>query len=266
MSYSSNLRGLIVIDDSYSSSPDSYLDPSCGRGYMQRDYSAMPLGAAPYAGKLPLPLIPRKDWPELIREREEKKNRLADKLDYLGVPVKDQKQTNYCWANGPTHCVEIVRALNMQGYESLSAASVAAPVKNFRNVGGWGAQALEFIVSDGIVSESLWPNAVIDKSLWTPEAKANAAKHKVTEWWDLEPNNLDELITCLLMGFPVAIGLDWWGHEVTAIDPVTDGKDFGVLIDNSWGMSWGDKGRGVLMGKKALPGDAVCARVAMVTT
>jgi hypothetical protein len=52
--------------------------------------------------------------------------------------------------------------------------------------------------------------------------------------------------------FPVTIGLSWWGHQVTIIDLVIlPGDVIGFVFDNSWSMSWGDKGRGVLTPDKA---------------
>ena len=78
----------------------------------------------------------------------------------------------------------------------------------------------------------------------------------------MQPRNFDQLATCLLSGIPVAIGLNWWSHEVTAMDLVeTSPGVFGVRIWNSWGDGWEDRGMAVLSQSKATPDDAVAPRV-----
>ena len=72
-----------------------------------------------------------------------------------------------------------------------------------------------------------------------------------------------QLISCLLRRIPVAVGYDWWGHEVTAVDAIWLDGTVAIRIRNSWGMSWGNKGFSVLQGNKMIPADAVCARVAV---
>jgi hypothetical protein len=87
-------------------------------------------------------------------------------------------------------------------------------------------------------------------------------RYQVDEWDDL-PQTFDALATQVLLGFPVAIGLNWWSHEVTAVSLVKlDGSGrYGMMIDNSWGEGWGTKGRGVLTESKATPDDAVSPRL-----
>jgi hypothetical protein len=62
-----------------------------------------------------------------------------------------------CWIFGPTKAVEIIRLIQGQPMISLSATSVGAQIKNFREEGGWGQEGLEFIAEHGIIPESLWP-------------------------------------------------------------------------------------------------------------
>lgn len=235
-----------------------------GKGHIPRDFSRAPFGGTPFAGPFDIPVIPRSEWPERIEEMERKKSRLTDLCDVMGVKVKNQQSTNYCWINAPVHCLEIIRAVQGQPYVELSPASVGAKIKNFRNEGGWGTEGLQYLVEHGCVPTDKWPANAIDRQYDTNAANVTRAKFQVDEWYDLKPGNFDQLMTCLFLRFPVAIGLNWWEHEVTAMDPVKlDGTNrFGVTIDNSWGESWGGRGRGVLTEEKSTPDDAVAPRVA----
>lgn len=170
-----------------------------------------------------------------------------------------------CWINAPVHCLEIVRAVQGQDYVELSPASCGAIIKQFRNVGGWGTEGLKFLVDKGAVPTSLWPANAIDPRYNTQAANAERHKYRVLEWYELRPRNFDEFMTALFYKIPVAIGLNWWRHEVTALDPVYVNGQFGCRINNSWGTNWGDKGRGILLGNKANPDDAVAPRAVMAS-
>jgi hypothetical protein len=247
-----------VIDDT---TPDRELFPSwTGRG--------LELPAEPsYAGVAePFPdalLVPRGEWQGRIAERTERKQRLRDLVDAAGLPVKDQGSTNYCWVNAPAYCTEVVRVLQGEPTVVLSPASAGAQIKGFRNVGGWGKEALEWIVAHGLVPVAHWPANAIDRRYKTPENLTRARSYRVDEWWVLEPRNLDQLVSCLLRNIPVAVGYKWWGHEVTGLDPVWLDGEVALLIANSWGPQWGTNGFGVLQGRRLLPDDAVAPRTAI---
>jgi hypothetical protein len=256
-----------VIDDA---TPDRDLFPmDKGRGL---DLSRRGPGyvngevADPFPAEL---VIPRSDWQAMIAEQEAAKTRIPDLCDYFGVKVKDQQQTNYCWVNSPTHATEIVRAIQNQAHVSLSAASVGAQVTNYANrrgqpagVGRMGLDALKWISTRGIIPTSLWPTNEIDPSYATAAAEQESLKYRVDEWWECDPGNLDEVVSCMLRGFPVCVGLNWWGHEVTYVAPLWLDGDIAILFDNSWGEAYGTAGRGVLQGRRMLPSDAVVPRTA----
>jgi hypothetical protein len=263
--------GEFVIDDS---TPLSTIGQICNdpvingeqvsRGRLPRDYNQEPFGSLPFAAPFPSDmLIPESEWDDRIKEMEATKTRLTDLCDQAGLTVLDQNGTNYCWINAPVHCVEVLRVANGQPLVRLSPASCGGPIKNYRNVGGWGTEGLKYIVSTGIVPQAQWPPNAITKSYDTAETRELRKQFKVTEWWDLRPRNMQELISCLLQRIPVAVGLNWWSHEVTYMDPVAlGGGKYGARIDNSWSTSWGTNGRGILSGSKVLPDDAVAPRVA----
>lgn len=228
-----------------------------GRGHIPRDYQKVPYGSV--AAPFDIPVIPRSEWDARRKQLEDSKSRISDVVKAVGMKSLDQGRTNFCWANGPVNCVRVIRCINNQPFVDLSPASVACPINGFRNEGGWGTEALKRIVSHGVTEARLWPANAIDRQYFTEEAKQNALNYRVSEWYELQPRNLEQLVTCCLLRIPVAIGLNWWRHEVMACDLVENG----VLIWNSWGDSWGDGGFGVLSFSKATPDDAVAPRVVL---
>lgn len=200
-----------------------------------------------------------------IQEMKDTKSRLSDLAIAAGLPCKDQNGTNYCWINAPTYCVETVRVVQNQPMVILSPASAGGPIKGYRNVGGWGKEGLEWIIAHGLVPVAQWPANAIDSRYNTTENKQLALKFRATEWWELKPRSKQELFSCLFHRIPIAVGYNWWRHEVTAVDPEWMDGELVLRIRNSWAMSWGDKGFGILQGSKMLPDDAVAPRTALAT-
>ena len=216
-----------------------------------------------FAAKFALPLIPRNEWAARIKEMEETKTRLSDIVDLAGLKSLDQNGTNYCWCNAVVTAMETLQAVQNQPIVKLSSASVAAPIKGYRNQGGWGGEALDYIVEHGVAPASDWPANAIKREYDNETSRASRKLHSIKQWWDLTPRNIDQLMTCLLLRLPVPIGLNWWGHEVCAMDPVVIGSNaFGTRIRNSWGDSYGDHGFAILSESKSRPDDAVAPRVA----
>jgi hypothetical protein len=251
------------------------------RGTRARDLKTRPRGAG--LREAGIALIPRSEWPTRVAALKDANAGLMA-LCYGHVPDNDQSSTNYCWANGPVSGAMHLRYAQGESPIYLSAASVAGPLSNYRNEGGWGLDAVKFLVSTGCVRDSLWPNAAINRAYASkPEVKADYPRHKLLSAnLDLGATGkmFDEVATCVLLGAPVPVGYDWWGHEVVAVGltllnasgrtgattkhpdqpfkwpqyqilsvgaTFSDGR-WGLILRNSWGDSWdgGDKGYFVL--------------------
>lgn len=262
MVFESALHGNeFIIDDS---TPLEVTEAPEGRGKgLDLGLRTTAFGEIKYASAFNMPLIPRAEWQALIQEKEEKKNRLSDIILAAGLPCKDQASTNYCWINAPTYSNEVKRLQQNQPMVLLSPASVGGPMTNFRNVGGWGGPGLEYGVENGWVPVDKWPANAISREYWTPENKKLALDYRVIEWTECQPRNIDQLITLLLLNFPVPVGYNWWSHEVTAVDACWIGGAIAIRIVNSWGMGWGEKGMGILQGTRLVPDDAVTPRTTM---
>lgn len=238
-------------------------DPK-SRGRIPRDYDKEPFGASEFYAPFPDDMvIPEENWKAMAEELERTKSRLSDIVDRAGLICKDQDGLPYCWCNGATHSFEIARAVMGLPTVLLSSASVGGPVSGWRKVGGWGTAALKQIIQVGAAPASIWGNNDVNPRLYTEENKAVMAKYRCLEWYELKPRSFAQLVSCLLQRIPVAIGLNWWSHEVTAYDVVVmaDGS-IGVRFRNSWGMGWGDRGYSILTRAKATPDDAIAPRVA----
>ena len=240
---------------------------SKGRGLVPRDFAADP--PEMFDPPSDMPLIPRNEWSARIKEMEATKSRISDILLAAGIPSMDQGSVGYCWAHSTTGCVQALRAINNQPHIPLSAFMVAAIIKRGRDEGGWCGLSAKFLREVGVCSQALWPQGNRSLSLDTPQARADAARHRVTEdWVDLtrqvydQSLTFDQVMSCLLCRVPVAGDFNWWSHSVMLCDPVeVEPGSFGIRLRNSWGDGWSDRGFSVLHGAKAIPDGAVALRV-----
>lgn len=255
MKINTDLGRFSLIDDEASRALATDRSSEHLRGYTGRNYDRHPFGSMPWRN-MPIRTIPRSEWKDRIEEGNAKKLFAFHHNARAKVPILNQRQTNYCWINAVVGAIMAVRAQSGLPTVNLSSASAGAPGKNYRNVGGWTGEAIGYIQEYGLVPHELWPNDAIQRSYF--RETRDVAKHfGVGQWWELRPKSFDEVMTCCLLGLPVAVGLLWWGHAVYYSAPVAIGaNEFGVICDNSWGERWEEQGRVVLAESKATPDEA----------
>lgn len=261
MSFTSKLYpGEIFVD--HGTSSDLTHPVNFGRGYAGR-----PPGYASKASQgLPSHLmVPRSEYQARIQEIEERGLRMSERIIQENIPCKDQNGTNFCFGNAPVHCIEIGRMIQNQTYVDLSAASVAAPLSNFRNNGGSGTEALEYIAENGVMTLDDYPlNVVNGRKYMTDEAKQRALAYRCTEWWELM--SVDEMFSYLLrlLG-AVSNGWPWWGHETTGVDVVWLDGEAALRGRNSWGMDYGHKGFFIVRGNRLNFDECITPRVVVAS-
>lgn len=248
-----------------------------GMGLVRRDLDTHPVGS--YRG-LPewdanIPLIPRIEWPERIKDMEGTKSRLSD-VRMRGnfgqpIPALDQDGQGYCWMYDPVMGLMIVRAAMHEPYVRLSAHACACKIMNFQDKGGWAAQGVQFLIENGCPSVDFWPEKSMSRQYDTPETWENAKLHRITEGWmeissPVYDRNLsfDQLATGLLSRRPGTADYYWMGHSMCVLDLVEidasrdlqDPDRWGTRDLNSWTDGWGDKGFVIIKGNKAIPNGA----------
>ena len=263
----------IVIDDAYvRKNKDSLYLPRVGRRKFALGYDPSTVDErtrAMLAKPSEMKLIPRSEWPDRIKEQEARKSRISDVLRRKKIPSTDQNGDGYCWAYSTTGCIIVVRALNNQKYQPLNGHSIAAPIKNGRDEGGWCGLSAKYAMEIGVAvmgnGPGQWPEHSRNTRYDTAECVALKNKYRVDEAFiDLsraaydQDMTFDQIATCLLLNIPCALDFNWWGHSVLGCDLVDlGGGAYAIRIRNSWTDGWGDLGFSVLSEQKSKADNAV---------
>jgi hypothetical protein len=253
---------LVVTDDNWR----DFVQPMRGdgvseSGYRERDLSEDPLFSAVGAKRFPKELlIPENEWKERIEERQRKGLRLVDRLEKSGVFRLNQSPSWYCWCYATTHGVMAAMIAQNEPPRMLSPESVAGPIMNYRKQGGWCSKALAYIVKNGIADTTAWPwesHRQANNRKYFEGSRENAALTKVPEFWD--GLNREEKMSCLLRDIPVPDCYNYEGHATCSVEPIYDGREFGVIdIDSYFRGKFHARAR---MGRRAWGTDAVGIRV-----
>lgn len=253
MSFVSNTMGI----------PFSTPAPSgtIARGYEQRDRTVDPEAA--FAKPMTIPKLSRQEIKERAKDREQSKSRIFDIMAQAGVKPLNQGNTPYCWVNGPTDCIQVARVLMGAPHVPLSPASVGAPVKGYRAVGGWAIEALKYGCEHGWCPQSSWPANAIDRKYDTEASRAERSKYAIAPdgWIDIPKDDWDAVFTCLVLGFPCTLAHLEWSHLVTAIDVmILANGELAALCRNS-GYGRDSSGHSIVKESFGLPDEALAIQV-----
>ena len=175
--------------------------------------------------------------------------------------VKDQGQCGSCWAFSTTGATEGAWALAGHGLVSLSEQQlVDCSSGNYGCGGGWPTVAMQYIIDNGITTESNYPYVAYNQNCNTAATKAVAAT--LHSYVNVPQNNYPSLAAAVAQQ-PISVlveadGPDWQSygggivtdqgcgtyldHAVLAV-----GYNFGNatpywIVKNSWGTGWGENG------------------------
>ncbi len=202
--------------------------------------------------------IPRDQWDGLLANYDS----IGPDHPHL-PPVHDQDGVGQCNADDTTACMEYRR--NVQGlpYQQLSAADLYSEINGGRDQGSLLEDAMAQVMGGGVglasTSGTQWKNGN-----WKGKAGADERKRfRVLEAY-LCPS-FDDCYSAVLQGFALSTGIMWrdnytpdkdgWlpvgrggagGHAIFGYKPTKRGNEYGIWHQNSWGESYGLRGRFVI--------------------
>lgn len=240
-----------------------------GFGCEKRDWEAFPYGSQRprFVEDGNFKIIPRNEQVDRLEAMEKEKATLTHLHKYYKTPIKNQSSTSHCWAFGSCSAFESARAKAGLPYIEFSPDSLAGPINNWRNRGGYGESALDYMENHGVLPVSTWPYGYYKSDKY--EDKGLRAENKCIESYDLIENGMDAgerwdvYVTAMLLAFGTNPAFNHWRHLVAGMQPLAkNGKIDDGLILNSWGTGYGDNGFGIMYGWKAIPDDVQAFRVA----
>lgn len=205
-------------------------------GYIPRDYKSFPLGSdTVHTKQWDGPLLSLQEAAELAKDN------VAKKLDPLSLCLKRnilptyQNGYGYCWAAAATQCLMIVLGKEGQPTVRLSHTAMAAKIKNYRDRGGNAFEAFPFMAEHGLPTIDLWPENEVDKSLDTPEMRAQAKLRCAIEWFELPDNSDEHKWTAMANNFAIWSGYMNIGHAMCSARFELDNRGNPMSLDiNSW--------------------------------
>jgi len=174
--------------------------------------------------------------------------------------VKDQGQCGSCWAFSTTGAVEGAWALAGHGLVSLSEQELVDCSPNYGCGGGWPTVAMQYIVSNGITTESNYPYVAYQQGC--NQAAASQVAATISSYANVASNNWQALASAVAQQ-PISVlveadGPDWQSYGGGIVNDPNCGTnlDHAVLavgydlttsppywlIKNSWGTGWGEGG------------------------
>jgi hypothetical protein len=238
------------------------MENGMGRGLVVRDFKTHPLGyCSPVYAQ---PILSMSEIEDRVEVAKQEKARLSDVRKICGpnggiMPVRNQKNSNYCWYHSSCNGQMILRGKAGLPYIDLSAFSGAAQIKRGRNEGGWCQESVRWIAEHGTATSEFWPQNSFDLRNVTPEMQANAMENRFTEFEDGEPGNKMLFLTALALGCPVVSDFNKLMHSMLTLE-IESIKPFRIRGLNSWQQDWGPSGNGEFV-ETSMPDNWMVLRV-----
>lgn len=242
---------------------DDLFTDQMSRGLVPRNFATHPSGHYEGIPRSPLdmPVMTKQEIIDTVKYRQSigATNRQLRRQKYGKIiPSLNQNGIGYCWCHSPVSGLLILRAQMNQPLVDLSPFMIGCLVKNYRNRGGWGAEAVDFIIKNGVPSSQFWPQRSMKTSLDTQAMRENAALHKITEGWidfatDVWERSMthQQHLTWLALGGVVVADRNEWAHSTLDYDlEIVDGEPLPVTW-NSHGDGSGDQGDLIMQGRYA---------------
>ena len=207
----------------------------------------------------------------LYSSRISSRIKVPKKVDLRGgcSPVENQATLGSCTANALAGALEYLQIAHEGNAIDLSRLFLYYNERAMRGLesedsGAILRDGIKTLEKQGICPESLWPYN-IQKFSKKPTATCYKAalKNQITSYWSIR--SLQEAKACLAEGFPFVFGFSvFTGFETTAVArtgvmnyPTVKEKMLGghavlavgyddstkrLIVRNSWGTSWGQKG------------------------
>lgn len=182
-------------------------------------------------------------------------------------PVEDQGELGSCTGNSIAGMLEILENKRNEQFVDLSRLFIYYNERLMEHTvrkdsGAYIRDGIKTIAKTGVCSEKLWPYDISKfKRRPVKAAYAEAATRKITEYKRIA--TFDDMIGCLAEGFPFVFGFAVYSNFMTqtvantGMMPMPAGQCEGghavcavgydktrkvVIVRNSWGTGWGDKG------------------------
>lgn len=237
------IQGFHLVDDTFRADPGS----EHGTGYEPRDYASFPLNGMAHNRAATIKRLSMKEIIERIKEKNANKSWVKDHCDRVGLGVKNQRSSSYCWIHAPVRGMECKRVMSGGTVLTLSAFYAGSRIKGGRNQGGSGVQGVEWLAKHGTCLESMWEPMKFSGQV-TPEIEASAMSHQISIFEELDPSDHELIYSSVVQDDPITVGIPVWTHEVLLTFLVEENGYVYPGIDNSWGASYGTNGRSVLHG------------------